>query len=191
MHKYLAGVDEVGRGPLVGDVVTAAVILDPAKPIVGLTDSKKLSAKKREAFAVQIRNQALCWSIGRATPQEIDQINILQATLLAMHRAVSGLSVTPDMVYVDGNRLPNWPYMSHAIVKGDSLHAEISAASILAKVERDNDMFELDKLYPQYGFAGHKGYPTKAHFTALSEHGVLTCYRKSFKPVRALLESAQ
>lgn len=191
MNKTIAGVDEVGRGPLVGDVVTAAVILDPARPIPGLTDSKKLSAKKRDALALQIREQALCWSIGRATPEEIDTLNILQATMLAMHRAVDGLSLRPDWVNVDGNRLPDWPYPAQAVVKGDSLHAEISAASILAKVERDNDMFELDRAYPQYGFAGHKGYPTKAHFAALSEHGVLACYRKSFKPVRTLLEQAQ
>lgn len=191
MNKTIAGVDEVGRGPLVGDVVTAAVILDPARPISGLTDSKKLSAKKRDALALQIREQALCWSIGRATPEEIDTLNILQATMLAMHRAVDGLSLRPDWVNVDGNRLPAWPYPAQAVVKGDSLHAEISAASILAKVERDNDMFELDRAYPQYGFAGHKGYPTKAHFAALNEHGVLACYRKSFKPVRLLLEQAQ
>ncbi len=191
MNKTIAGVDEVGRGPLVGDVVTAAVILDPARPIPGLTDSKKLSAKKRDALALQIREQALCWSIGRATPEEIDTLNILQATMLAMHRAVDGLSLRPDWVNVDGNRLPDWSYPAQAVVKGDSSHAEISAASILAKVERDNDMFELDRAYPQYGFAGHKGYPTKAHFAALSEYGVLACYRKSFKPVRTLLEQAQ
>lgn len=189
MHKLIAGVDEVGRGPLVGDVVTAAVILDPTKPIEGLTDSKKLSAKKREAFVAQIKAQALSWSIGRATPEEIDQLNILHATMLAMKRAVEGLSVQPDFVYVDGNRLPDWPYAAEAIVKGDSLHAQISAASILAKVERDNDMIALDKEFPQYGFAGHKGYPTKAHFAALAEHGVLPCYRKSFKPVQALLNN--
>ncbi|WP_137167807.1 ribonuclease HII [Salinimonas lutimaris] len=189
MHKLIAGVDEVGRGPLVGDVVTAAVILDPTKPIEGLTDSKKLSAKKREAFVAQIKAQALSWSIGRATPEEIDQLNILHATMLAMKRAVEGLSVQPDFVYVDGNRLPDWPYAAEAIVKGDSLHAQISAASILAKVERDNDMIALDKEFPQYGFAGHKGYPTKAHFAALAEHGVLPCYRKSFKPVQALLNT--
>lgn len=189
MHKLIAGVDEVGRGPLVGDVVTAAVILDPTKPIEGLTDSKKLSAKKREAFVAQIKAQALSWSIGRATPEEIDQLNILHATMLAMKRAVEGLSVQPDFVYVDGNRLPDWPYAAEAVVKGDSLHAQISAASILAKVERDNDMIALDKEFPQYGFAGHKGYPTKAHFAALAEHGVLPCYRKSFKPVQALLNN--
>lgn len=187
MSKHIAGVDEVGRGPLVGDVVTAAVILDPARPIAGLTDSKKLSAKKRESLAAQIKEQALAWAFGRATPDEIDQLNILHATMLAMHRAVVNLSVQPDFVYVDGNRLPEWPYPSEAVVKGDALHAEISAASILAKVERDNDMLALDNEFPQYGFAGHKGYPTKAHFAALAEHGVLACHRKSFKPVQALL----
>ncbi|WP_246223090.1 ribonuclease HII [Alteromonas profundi] len=188
MHKLIAGVDEVGRGPLVGDVVTAAVILDPSNPILGLTDSKKLSEKKRVALAEEIRSKALYWSIGRASPEEIDSLNILHATMLAMTRAVEALGVTPDLVRVDGNRLPAWNYVSEAIVKGDSLHAEISAASIIAKVERDNDMLTLHQAYPQYNFAGHKGYPTKAHFAALAEFGVLDCYRKSFKPVRALLE---
>ena len=156
--KYIAGVDEVGRGPLVGDVVTAAVILDPANPIEGLTDSKKLSEKKRNALSAEIKQKALAWSIGRATPVEIDSLNILHATMLAMTRAVDGLMLTPDFVRVDGNRLPKWSYEAEAVVKGDSLHPEISAASILAKVERDNDMVELDKAYPQYGFAAHKGY---------------------------------
>lgn len=188
LHKLIAGVDEVGRGPLVGDVVTAAVILDPNNPILGLTDSKKLSEKKRIALAEEIRAKALYWSIGRASPEEIDSLNILHATMLAMTRAVETLGVTPDFVRVDGNRLPAWNYASEAIVKGDSLHAEISAASIIAKVERDNDMLTLHQAYPQYNFAGHKGYPTKAHFAALAEFGVLDCYRKSFKPVRALLE---
>jgi len=188
MSEHIAGVDEVGRGPLVGDVVTAAVILDPTQPIEGLTDSKKLSAKKREHFAGLIKARALAWSIGRASPEEIDSINILNATMLAMHRAVEGLHIVPDFVYVDGNRLPDWSYPSQAIVKGDSLHAQISAASILAKVERDNDMLALDKAHPQYGFAGHKGYPTKAHFAALAEHGPLACHRKSFRPVQAVLK---
>ena len=187
MAKYIAGVDEVGRGPLVGDVVTAAVILDPAKPIAGLNDSKKLSEKKRIALSEEIKQKALCWAIGRATPQEIDTLNILHATMLAMKRAVEGLSVQPDFVRVDGNRLPDWQYAAEAIVKGDGLHAEISAASILAKVERDNDMIALHALHPQYNFAGHKGYPTKAHFEALEAYGVLPCYRMSFKPVQARL----
>ncbi|MDC8830416.1 ribonuclease HII [Alteromonas gilva] len=187
MNRLTAGVDEVGRGPLVGDVVTAAVILDPSKPIAGLTDSKKLSEKKRIALSAEIKKNALAWAIGRATPTEIDQLNILHATMLAMTRAVDALLLTPDYVLVDGNRLPKWAYAAEAVVKGDSLHPEISAASIIAKVERDNDMLELDKRYPAYGFAAHKGYPTKAHFAALADNGVLSCYRKSFKPVQALL----
>lgn len=188
LHKLIAGVDEVGRGPLVGDVVTAAVILDPANPIEGLTDSKKLSEKKRVALAQEIREKALYWHIGRASPEEIDKLNILHATMLAMIRAVEGLPVRPDFVRVDGNRVPAWNFPSEAVVKGDSLHAEISAASIIAKVERDNDMISLHQAYPQYNFAGHKGYPTKAHFEAIAEYGILDCYRKSFKPVKALLE---
>lgn len=187
MDKLIAGVDEVGRGPLVGDVVTAAVILDPSNPIEGLNDSKKLSEKKRVALAQEIREKALYWNIGRASPAEIDNLNILHATMLAMVRAVDGLQVTPDFVRVDGNRLPDWNYPSEAIVKGDGLHQEISAASIIAKVERDNDMLALHDAYPQYNFAGHKGYPTKAHFAAIAEFGVLDCYRKSFKPVKAML----
>ena len=188
LHKLIAGVDEVGRGPLVGDVVTAAVILDPENPIEGLTDSKKLSEKKRLVLAQEIRQKALYWSIGRASPEEIDKLNILHATMLAMIRAVEGLPVKPDFVRVDGNRVPAWNFESEAVVKGDSLHAEISAASIIAKVERDNDMISLHEAYPQYNFAGHKGYPTKAHFEAIAEYGILDCYRKSFKPVKALLE---
>ena len=188
LHKLIAGVDEVGRGPLVGDVVTAAVILDPENPIEGLTDSKKLSEKKRLVLAQEIREKALYWSIGRASPEEIDKLNILHATMLAMIRAVEGLPVKPDFVRVDGNRVPAWNFESEAVVKGDSLHAEISAASIIAKVERDNDMISLHEAYPQYNFAGHKGYPTKAHFEAIAEYGILDCYRKSFKPVKALLE---
>lgn len=187
MTELIAGVDEVGRGPLVGDVVTAAVILDPARPIDGLTDSKKISAKKREALAVEIKEKAMSWAVGRATPAEIDELNILHATMLAMTRAVEGLGVVPSFVRVDGNRIPNWSYRAEAVVKGDALHAEISAASILAKVVRDRDMVELDKQYPQYGFAAHKGYPTKAHFAALSQFGVLPCYRRSFKPVSTLI----
>jgi ribonuclease HII len=187
LDKLIAGVDEVGRGPLVGDVVTAAVILDPSNPIEGLNDSKKLSEKKRIVLAQEIREKALYWNIGRANPAEIDKLNILHATMLAMVRAVQGLPVTPDFVRVDGNRLPAWNYPSEAVVKGDSLHQEISAASIIAKVERDNDMLALHEAFPQYNFAGHKGYPTKAHFAALAEFGVLDCYRKSFKPVKALL----
>jgi ribonuclease HII len=185
----IAGVDEVGRGPLVGDVVTGAVILDPEKPIIGLTDSKKLSEKKRQQLCSEIKHKALAWSIGRASPEEIDQINILHASLLAMKRAVHALSIQPDKVLVDGNRLPQWHYESEAIVKGDALFEQISAASIIAKVTRDQDMVELDSDYPQFGFAQHKGYPTKAHFAAISKHGVLSCHRQSFAPVRRYLEA--
>jgi len=180
----IAGVDEVGRGPLVGDVVTAAVILDPNYPIQGLTDSKKLTEKKRDALFIEIKEKALAWSIGRASPQEIDEINILQATMLAMTRAVESLSVQPAFVRVDGNRCPPWLYKSEAVVKGDLLHAEISAASILAKVTRDAEMKALDQVHPEYGFAGHKGYSTKAHMRALFEHGPLPEHRFSFKPVQ-------
>lgn len=182
--QFIAGVDEVGRGPLVGNVVTAAVILDPLKPIAGLTDSKKLSEKKRDVLFDEIKEKALSWSIGAATPKEIDQINILQATMLAMVRAVEGLSVQPDWVRVDGNRCPAWSYQSEAVVKGDLLHEEISAASILAKVTRDREMQTLHEQFPQYGFAGHKGYPTKQHMAALAEHGPIKEHRFSFKPVQ-------
>lgn len=184
---YLAGVDEVGRGPLVGDVVTAAVILDPAKPISGLADSKKLSEKKRNLLAVEIRQNALAWSIGRASPQEIDQLNILHATMLAMRRAVEGLAILPSHVMVDGNRCPDWHYSSEAVIKGDGLIAEISAASILAKVTRDSEMQMLDQRYPEYGFAKHKGYPTKYHLEKLAHFGPLPEYRMSFKPVQQSL----
>jgi ribonuclease HII len=183
----IAGVDEVGRGPLVGDVVTAAVILDPTKAIAGLADSKKLTDKKRQLLAVEIKEKALCYAYGRCNPHEIDELNILQATMLAMTRAVEGLSTTPEFVFVDGNRLPTLTMPAQAVVKGDSLVAEISAASILAKVARDDEMIELDKRYPQYGFAGHKGYPTKAHFAALEQYGAITEHRKSFKPVQRVL----
>jgi len=180
----IAGIDEVGRGPLVGDVVTAAVILDPKRPIAGLTDSKKLSEKKREMFYDIILEKSLSWSIGRASPAEIDELNILQATLLAMKRAVQSLHVQPDFIRVDGNSCPTWLYESEAIVKGDLLHEEISAASILAKVTRDREMKALDKLHPEYGFAAHKGYPTKQHMRALALHGPLKQHRFSFKPVQ-------
>lgn len=186
-YTYIAGVDEVGRGPLVGDVVTAAVILDPAKPIVGLADSKKLTEKKRQALAVEIKEKALCYCIARASVAEIDELNILHATMLAMKRAVEGLSIPAEFVFVDGNRLPDLSVPAQAVVKGDSLVAQISAASILAKVTRDEEMIALDAQLPQYGFAGHKGYPTKAHLAALAEHGVTPYHRKSFKPVSVLL----
>ncbi|EWH05959.1 ribonuclease HII [Pseudoalteromonas lipolytica SCSIO 04301] len=186
--NYIAGVDEVGRGPLVGDVVTAAVILDPAKPIVGLADSKKLSDKKRQLLAAEIKEKALCYAIGRCSPSEIDELNILHATMLAMSRAVEGLRVKPEFVFIDGNRVPSQLTIpAQAVVKGDSLVEEISAASILAKVARDDEMIELDKRYPEYGFAGHKGYPTKAHFAALEQYGAINEHRKSFKPVQRIL----
>ncbi len=186
--NYIAGVDEVGRGPLVGDVVTAAVILDPNKPIVGLADSKKLSDKKRQLLAAEIKEKALCYAIGRCSPTEIDELNILHATMLAMSRAVEGLSVKPEFVFIDGNRVPSQLTVpAQAVVKGDSLVEEISAASILAKVARDEEMIELDKRYPDYGFAGHKGYPTKAHFAALEQYGAIAEHRKSFKPVQRIL----
>lgn len=186
-----AGVDEVGRGPLAGDVVTAAVILDPNNPIDELNDSKKLSEKKRERLFTEIQAKALCWCIARASIAEIDEINILQASLLAMKRAVEGLSVQPEHVWVDGNKIPQWHYSAEAVVKGDSRVAAISAASILAKVTRDREMVELDKLYPGYGLAGHKGYPTKAHLLALDELGVTDIHRRSYAPVRIRLENNQ
>ncbi|KXJ49273.1 MAG: ribonuclease HII [Colwellia sp. Phe_37] len=191
----IAGVDEVGRGPLVGDVVTAAVILDPDNPIEGLMDSKKLSDKKRQLLSVEIKQRAIAWSIGRASPEEIDTLNILHATMLAMQRAVQGLAVLPDYVLVDGNRCPTFAHdggviACQSVVKGDARVAEISAASILAKVARDDEMIALDKLYPYYGFAQHKGYPTKLHLEKIIEHGVLDCYRRSFKPVANVLANA-
>lgn len=190
-HPLLtAGVDEVGRGPLCGDVVTAAVILDPDKPIDGLNDSKLLTEKRREALYEEICAKALCFSIARASVAEIDSMNILQASLLAMHRAVQGLRVQPEMVLVDGNRLPRWPYASQAIVKGDGRVASISAASIIAKVTRDREMAALDTHYPGYGLAGHKGYPTKSHLAALARLGVSPIHRRSYAPVRSLLEAA-
>lgn len=183
----IAGVDEVGRGPLVGSVVTAAVILDPKKPIVGLTDSKKLSEVKRNRLFPEIQSKALSWAIGEASPAEIDELNIYQATMLAMKRAVEGLAIQPDFVKVDGNKVPDWRWPSEAIVKGDLKVAEISAASILAKVIRDQQMVELDAQYPEFGFAQHKGYPTKLHLEKLQQYGPLPGHRCSFKPVRALL----
>ncbi|AHG76218.1 Ribonuclease HII [Mannheimia varigena USDA-ARS-USMARC-1296] len=185
--KLIAGVDEVGRGPLVGAVVTAAVILDPNNPIEGLMDSKKLSEKKRLALAEEIKAKALSWSLGRAEPAEIDEFNILHATMLAMQRAVAGLHIQPDFILVDGNRPPQFSVPTQAVVKGDSLVAEISAASIIAKVARDQEMDELDKQFPQYGFAKHKGYPTKLHFEKLIEFGATPYHRKSFAPVKKVL----
>lgn len=186
-YTLIAGVDEVGRGPLVGDVVTAAVILDPNNPIEGLNDSKKLSEKKRLALYPEIKQKALAWAVGRCSPEEIDELNILQATMVAMQRAVAGLKVQPDMVLIDGNRTPELPMDAAAVVKGDLRVAEISAASIIAKVVRDQEMEELDALHPEFGFAKHKGYPTKAHFEAIEQHGVIAQHRKSFKPVKRAL----
>ncbi|PMJ94779.1 ribonuclease HII [Vibrio sp. 10N.261.55.A7] len=186
-YIHVAGVDEVGRGPLVGDVVTAAVILDPHNPIEGLNDSKKLSEKKRLALFPEIKEKALAWSVGRCSPKEIDEINILQATMVAMQRAIAGLSLQPDLALIDGNKTPKLDMDSLAVVKGDLRVAEISAASIIAKVVRDQEMEELDKRHPQFCFAKHKGYPTKAHFAAIEQFGVIDEHRKSFKPVKKVL----
>lgn len=183
----LAGVDEVGRGPLAGDVVAAAVILDPERPIEGLRDSKKLSHTRREVLAEEIREHALAWSVSRATVAEIDDLNILHASMLAMKRAVESLSRQPGYVLVDGNRLPRWDYPSEPVVKGDDRVPAIAAASILAKVQRDSELIALDAEYPGYGFAAHKGYPTAAHLSALRELGVTPVHRRSFGPVRELL----
>ncbi|KAB2825558.1 ribonuclease HII [Aliivibrio finisterrensis] len=186
-YQLFAGVDEVGRGPLVGAVVTAAVILDPNNPIEGLTDSKKLTDKKRELLFPEIQEKALAWSLGRCEAHEIDELNILQATMVAMQRAIAGLKITPDFALIDGNKVPDLPMAGLAVVKGDLRVQEISAASIIAKVTRDREMEELDKEFPQYGFAKHKGYPTKAHFAAIEEHGVIAEHRRSFKPVKRVL----
>jgi ribonuclease HII len=186
-HTMVAGVDEVGRGPLAGDVVTAAVILDPDRPIAGLADSKQLSEARREDLYEQILERALCHALGRASVAEIDALNILQASLLAMHRAVAALTVQPGFVYVDGNRCPRWEYPSEAVVKGDSRVAAIAAASILAKVTRDREMLLLDGQYPGYGLARHKGYPTPDHLQALQVLGPSPIHRRSFRPVAELL----
>ena len=182
----VAGVDEVGRGPLAGDVVAAAVILTDSPP-EGVTDSKMLTPERREALAERIRDEAVSWALGRATLAEIDELNILQASLLAMRRAVEALHIQPSLVLVDGNRLPKWPYEARAIVKGDLTEPSIGAASILAKVQRDAEMLALHEHYPAYGFDRHKGYPTKAHLAALETAGVSPVHRRSFAPVRRLL----
>lgn len=187
-QRLVCGVDEAGRGPLAGSVIAAAVILDPAKPIAGLADSKKLSARVREHLAVEIRTQAMAWAIGEATAAEIDQINILQATFLAMRRAVEGLRLAPAHALIDGNRVPvGLPCSAEAIVKGDAKEPAISAASILAKTFRDAQLLELDQIYPQYGFARHMGYPTAAHLEALRVHGPSPVHRRSFGPVAQTL----
>ncbi|MGK0445076.1 MAG: ribonuclease HII [Bermanella sp.] len=183
------GVDEAGAGPLCGDVVAAAVILDPNNPIAELNDSKKLSEKKREKLFPIIKEKALAYCIARCSAQEIDEINILNARMLAMKRAIDGLTIQAQHALIDGNRLPkDLACAGTAIVKGDALVAAISAASVLAKVERDHDMFELDKLYPEYGLAKHKGYPTKAHLEALQIHGPTEIYRKTYGPVKKWLD---
>lgn len=192
-YQIFAGVDEVGRGPLLGAVVTAAVILDPNNPIDGLNDSKKLSEKKRLALLPEIKEKALAWSLGRCDASEIDDLNILQATMVAMQRAVAGLPIAPEFVLIDGNRVPTLAMPSLAVVKGDLRVAEISAASIIAKVARDEEMKQLDRQYPEFGFARHNGYPTKAHLEAIELHGIsqypelVAQYRKSYKPVKKVL----
>ena len=187
----ICGVDEAGRGPLAGSVYAAAVILDVNNPIDGLMDSKKLSEKKRDFLSGEIKAKALAWGIASCTCQEIDEINILQASLLAMKRAIDAMqaqfNITPDLVQVDGNKCPKINLPCEAIVKGDSKVQAISAASILAKVARDTELYELDKIYPQYGFAKHKGYPTAAHLLALQAHGICPQHRLSYAPVKALL----
>jgi ribonuclease HII len=182
----VCGVDEAGRGPLAGVVVAAAVILHPDRPISGLADSKKLSASKREQLALKIQQQAWAWAVAEASVEEIDRLNILQASLLAMKRAVMSLTLKPEMVLVDGNRLPELEFPMQAIIGGDASQPSISAASILAKTSRDAALIELDQRYPDYGFAQHKGYPTPQHLQAMRQHGVLPAHRKSFAPVAKL-----
>jgi len=189
----ICGADEAGRGPLAGAVYAAAVILNPTRPILGLADSKKLSEKKRDLLSVEIKQHALAWAIASCCAKEIDDINILQASLLAMKRAIEAMQaqfgITPDLVQVDGNKCPKISLPCEAIVKGDSKVQAISAASILAKVARDAELYELDKVYPQYGFAQHKGYPTTAHLLALHTHGICPEHRLSYAPVKNVLVS--
>jgi ribonuclease HII len=191
----ICGVDEAGRGPLAGSVYAAAVILDPNKPIEGLADSKKLSEKKRDLLSIEIKEKALAWGIASCTCQEIDEINILQASLLAMKRAIEAMqaqfNITPDLVQVDGNKTPKINLPCEAIVKGDSKVQAISAASILAKVSRDAELYELDKQYPQYGFAKHKGYPSPAHLLALETHGICPQHRLSYAPVKRVVQDLE
>lgn len=193
-QNLICGVDEAGRGPLVGSVVAAAVVLDPEAPIDGLKDSKKLSASAREKLYVEIVNKAKAFSISQASPKEIDQFNILQATLLAMKRAVEGLQVSlgrlPDLALIDGNRCPELSIQAQAIVKGDAKEPAISAASILAKVTRDRQMLALHRLYPEYGFDQHMGYPTPFHLRMIQEIGICPEHRKTFGPVRAIVQSS-
>jgi len=185
----LAGVDEAGRGPLAGPVVAAAVVLDSGNPVSGVDDSKKLSEQKREELSAVIKSSAISWSLGSASVEEIDEINILNATMLAMQRAVTGLQVEPAVVLIDGNKTPDLDCTSYALIKGDQWQESISAASILAKVERDRQMLELDQEYPQYGFARHKGYPTKMHIATLETEGICPAHRKSFGPVKKLVRA--
>ena len=192
---WVCGVDEAGRGPLVGAVVAGAVVLDPNNPIEGLKDSKKLTAARREYLYEQIMEKAKAWGVGEASPLEIDQINILQATMLAMRRAIEDLTTRlgtwPDKALIDGNRCPELPIAAEAIVKGDAKEPAISAASIVAKVTRDRQMMSLHELHPEYGFAQHMGYPTEAHFAALKQYGACDQHRRSFSPVRRVLESIE
>jgi len=187
----IAGVDEAGRGPLAGPVIAGAVILDPDKPIEGLRDSKRLSASRRDELFDQIRERALAWAVGRADVEEIDRINILQATMLAMSRAVEALQPSADHALIDGNRCPDLSCTSRAIIKGDSKVPAISAASIMAKVTRDREMLDLDRRYPGYGLAQHKGYPSKAHIEALESLGVTPVHRRSYAPVRRIIERGE
>jgi ribonuclease HII len=190
---WICGVDEAGRGPLVGAVVAGAVVLDPSNPIEGLKDSKKLTPAKREFLYEQIMEKAKAWGVGEASPAEIDKINILQATMLAMRRAIEDLTIRlgtwPDKALIDGNRCPELPIAAEAIIKGDAKEPAISAASIVAKVTRDRQMMSLHELHPEYGFAQHMGYPTEAHFAALKQYGACDQHRRSFSPVRKVLES--
>ena len=190
-HELVAGVDEVGRGPLCGAVVTAAVILDPNRPILGLNDSKKLTEARREKLYDEICKKALSWHIARAEVEEIDELNILHATMLAMQRAVEGLHITPKMAMIDGNRCPKLTMPSEAVVKGDSKVPAIAAASILAKVSRDREMAAFELIYPGYGIGGHKGYPTPVHLEALARLGPTPIHRRSFAPVRQAYEARE
>lgn len=190
VNRLVAGVDEAGRGPLAGPVIAAAVILDPARPIDGLADSKILSEKRREKLAIEIQQYALAWQVGRAEVEEIDRINVLQASLLAMQRAVQGLTIQPQLALIDGNRCPLLECETLAIIKGDVTEAVISAASIIAKVTRDREMHALDKQYPGYGFAQHKGYPSKQHLQALHSLGVCPHHRVTYAPVKRVLEQS-
>jgi ribonuclease HII len=191
MVQLICGVDEAGRGPLAGAVYAAAVILNLERPVLGLADSKKLSEKKRDSLSIEIKQHALAWAIASCSAKEIDEINILQASLLAMKRAIEAMhlqfGITPTLVQVDGNKCPKISLPCEAIVKGDSKVQAISAASILAKVARDAELYELDKIYPQYGFSQHKGYPTALHLEMLSLHGITPVHRLSYAPVKALI----